>query len=120
MKRLLLIGLFVFGLSSTVFAQATPTSRLGWDQTGPDLATVQAYTYRYYPDGSSTGVTLGGVTCTGATSPFACIVAFPAFTPGPHSLQLSASNVAGESLLSAPLNFVMVLVPAAPINLRIQ
>ena len=98
----------------------TPASKLTWDQTAPDLASAAAYTYLYYPDGATTSVTLTAVTCTGTVSPFVCQVAFPAFTPGSHTLTLSASNVAGESAHSAPFAFVFVVVPSVPTNIRIR
>lgn len=103
-----------------VTAQATSVSKLAWDESAPDLATAQAYTYKYYPDGATVGMALTGVVCTGTMSPFQCAVAFPAFTPGNHSVVLSATNVAGESMKSSPFAFVFVVVPAAPANLRIQ
>lgn len=104
-----------------LFAQTgTPTSLLAWDQVAPDLASAQGYRYTYYPDGAATGTVLAAVTCTGAASPFACTVAFPAFTPGPHTLQLTARNIAGESPQSAALAFTFVVIPTAPQNLRIQ
>lgn len=113
-------------LPRTVAAQnATPTNKLGWNQQGaPDLPTAQAYTYKYYADAATTGVTLSAVTCTLPVAPdttgFSCTVAFPSFTPGSHALAVTASNAAGESAKSAALNFVMVLVPSAPATLRIQ
>jgi|SRR5581483_4152810 len=97
----------------------TPSSKLIWDQTAPDLATAQAYTYTSYPDGSATGTGLSGVTCSGTTSPFTCQVTYPAFTPGAHTLQLTAKNAAGESPKSAAFSFTFVVLPAAPVNLRI-
>jgi hypothetical protein len=104
---------------------ATPGVSLAWDIAGADLVTVQGYTYRYYPDGATPdgatpGTVLTGVTCSGAASPFTCSVPFPAFTPGSHTLTLTAANVAGESIPSAPFSFVFVVVPGAPSNIRIQ
>jgi hypothetical protein len=97
----------------------TPASRIAFEQIAPDLATAQSYVYRYYADGSATGTVLA-VTCEGSASPFLCNGAIPAFTPGPHSLTLTASNGAGESPKSAPLSFTFVVIPATPQNPRIQ
>lgn len=100
-------------------AIATPASKLEWDEVAADLAAAQALTFKLYPDGSVGGMPLPGVTVSGAASPFACSVPFPAFTPGNHTIQLTATNVAGESTRSAVFPFSFVVVPAAPVNLRI-
>lgn len=109
-----------FGLASAAEAQTTgtPSSRLGWDQQNASAAEAESFTYRYYPDGATVGTVLTGVTCVAGT-PTVCSAPFPAFTPGNHSLTLTASNAAGESLPSAPLSFTFVVVPTAPANLRI-
>jgi hypothetical protein len=98
---------------------ATPASRFAFDQVAPDLATANSYTYRYYADGATTGVALT-VTCTGTASPFLCTAPVPAFTPGSHSVTLTAGNTAGESPKSVPFSFTMVIIPAVPANIRIQ
>lgn len=118
MKRVFLTIILLL-VPSFVFSQAIPTSRLGWDQDAPTLADAQAYTYKYYADGSTTGVALTGVTCTGSASPFTCSAAFPAFTPGNHRITLAASNLAGESAKSNPLDFTFIVTPAVPTGLRI-
>lgn len=84
------------------------------------MAEAQGYTYKYYPDGSTSGITLSNIVCgngASATS-FQCTAPFPAFTPGKHTLTISATNVAGESTKSSPFDFSFVVVPAAPANLR--
>ena len=98
---------------------ATPVSSIAWDQAAADLATAQALTYRYYPDGAATGTVFSGVTCSGTASPFVCSVAFPAFSPGPHTIAITAANTAGESAQSALVNFTFVVIPAVPANPRI-
>jgi hypothetical protein len=106
--------------ASTLYAQpATPTSKVQWDQDALDLATAQAYAYKHYSDGSTTGVTLGSVVCTGTAPTFVCVAPIPTYTQGNHNISLTASNSAGESLKSSPLNFAFVTVPATPRNLRI-
>lgn len=110
-------------IASAVYAQnppATGKNKIGFDQEGPSLAEVQAYTWKYYADSATTGIGLTGVTCTGPVSPYQCEAPFPAFTPGPHTLTLTASNLAGESVKSAPLSFAFVVTPGAPTNLRIK
>lgn len=106
-------------MSSLLSAQATPASKLVWDQSAPTLVDANSYTYKYYPDGATTGITLTGVTCTGTASPFVCQVSWPAFTPSNHTLQLTATNIAGESIKSDPFAFVFVVTPAKPVNIRI-
>ena len=118
MKKLLLVLFFILTIPNTLFSQATPSSKLLFDQIGPSLIEVNSYTYKYYPDGNSVGTNLV-VTCTGTTSPFICSAAFPAFTPGSHNLTLTASNTAGESAKSSPFAFVFVVIPAVPSNIRI-
>jgi hypothetical protein len=120
---LTLLMLLVLGVGSS-FAQTpvAPGSRLAWDINGPSLAEVQAYTFKSYRDASTTGVTLTGVTCeVAATSTmFTCITNFPADTPGaPHTIAVSASNAAGESLKSTPLAYQFFVIPADPRNLRV-
>ena len=104
-----------------VFAQAPATSAngLGWDQAAPDLATAKSYVYRAYPDAATVGMILGNVTCSGVASPFSCRADFPAFTPGSHTVTITAANVAGESAKSVPFSFTFIVQPSVPTNLRI-
>lgn len=124
MRRLMCV-FFVFAVlafAATASAQTTVTiaNKVGWDQVAPSLAIAQSYTYRYYPDVATTGIVLTGVTCTGAASPYQCEVTFPAFTPGTHTLALTAGSGGSESEKSAPLSFAFIVVPAVPTNLRIK
>lgn len=120
-KSLIRAIVLVFGVTVGLDAQtAIPGSRLTWDQAAPTLAEAQGYTYTYYPEAAPPAVILTAVTCSGTASPFTCVVAFPAFTPGAHTLQLTASNIAGESTRSAAFAFTFVVVPGAPANIRIQ
>lgn len=118
MKKIIIFLLLLIPL--IISAQnATGASKFAWDQTAPDLSTANAYTYKYYPDGSATGITFTGVVCSGTTT-FSCVVNIPAFTPGNHTIQLTASNIAGESAKSSPFAFVFVVAPVAPSNIRLQ
>lgn len=123
MKRLLLTLAFLT-VATGAYAQTTgtPSSKLVWDQPNvASAAEAQGLAYKYYPDTVTTGTALTGVACVG-TPPavVSCQVPFPAFTPGSHTLTLTAANVAGESLKSTPLAFTFVVVPTAPANLRVQ
>lgn len=119
MKKILLFVAACLVAGTAAAQNPTPASHLTWDQGATDLATAQAYTYRHYPDAAVAGTTLTGVTCTGTVSPFVCTVNFPAFTPGAHTLTLTAANTAGESAKSAAFAFTFVVVPTVPGNLRI-
>jgi hypothetical protein len=123
MKRQLLRACCVLGCvlaaAPTQAQTATPANNFAFDQGGLDLATVSAFTYRLYVDGAVTGSPIAAI-CTGTASPFVCSTPVGAFTPGIHTVTLTAANAAGESVHSAPLTFTMVIVPSAPSNLRIQ
>lgn len=123
MKRFLwlpFVAVFAF-VAGFAFAQTgTSASTLAWDQAAANLAEAQAYSFKYYPAGAATGIALSGVTCSGAAAPFTCSVSYPAFTPGAHTLQLTAGNAAGESPKSAAFSFTFVVIPSAPANIRIQ
>lgn len=114
-------SLLVIGLSSQLDAQtpATPTNSFAIDQSAPDLTTANSYGYKVYADGAATGSVIA-MKCTGTTSPFTCVAPVGAFTPGPHSVTFTASNAAGESAKSAPLAFILVIIPSVPANPRIQ
>jgi hypothetical protein len=98
---------------------ASANQKFAWDQVALDLAEAQGYTYKYYPDGSTTGVVFQNVTCTGAASPFVCTTPIPAFTPGNHTITITAGNVAGESDKSDPFAFAFVVTPGKPTRIRI-
>jgi hypothetical protein len=120
MKHLILVC--AFALSTTVLSAqvGTPTNHLAWDQGGPDLATVQSYSYNLYPDAVAVPTILTSVTCSGTASPFTCTVAFPTFTPGSHTLTVTAVDAAGESAKASPsLSFQFVVIPLAPVRLRV-
>jgi hypothetical protein len=124
MKRLfylIIIFFITFGISENISAQtqAVPTSRLGWEQAAPTFSEAQNYTYRFYANQVTEGEVLLDVSCAGVTSPFFCTAPFPPFTPGNHTLQVTASNLAGESNRSNTIAFTFVVTPAEPRSLRI-
>ena len=119
------VGILVcVGLLSAQRVQAqtaNPGSKFAWTQSA-DAATSQAYTWKVYNDGATTGVTLTPVTCVAGvpTTTATCTVPIPAYTPGPHSVTITATNSAGESPKSDPLAFTMVAIPAKPGTPSIQ
>lgn len=120
MKRVLLAIVFVCVASVASAQTGSANNKLAWDQPAASIAEAQSLTYKLYADGSATASTLPTATCTGATAPYSCTVPFPAFTPGSHTVQLSASNAAGESSKSAAFGFTFVVIPASPANIRVQ
>lgn len=111
----------VFTFTATVaFGQASASKQLEWDQPNATVAEASAYTFKYYPDAAAAGTTLSGVTCFQSGTTTVCRVSFPAFAPGGHTLQLTATNAAGESAKSAVFSFTFVVVPSAPSGVRVQ
>jgi hypothetical protein len=112
-----LILIFSLLPSSPFFLQTQGGLKLGWNQPAASLAEATSFTYKYYPDNSLNGVTVTA-TCSGTASPFLCIAGFPVFTPGQHTLTMTATSQEGlESPKSSPpLGFT---VPGTPVNPRI-
>ncbi len=124
MKKLLLVPFITLAILlcsvNSIAAQATSANKIVWDQQAATLAEAQSFTYKFYSDGSSVANTMTSVVCTGTTAPFTCSNNFPPFTPGTHTLTITASNAAGESAKSSPpFSFTFVVVPNVPNNLRI-
>jgi len=108
-------------LLSAQVPQAGPSSALLWTQPAPSLAAVQAYTFRYYADGATTGAVLAGVTCTAVAAVVTCEAPMPStFTQGTHSIQITAGSVAGESGKSVPFTFDYVNAPGTPANVHLK
>lgn len=125
MTRLTAFGAIVltFLLAAPAAAQVTTANKIVLDEPAPSLAVANGYQYKYY-EGVAAGVVLTGTSCTGVSSPFTCTFNFPAFTPGSHSITLTASDTtvtpALESAKSTQLTFVFVIAPAVPQNPRTQ
>lgn len=120
--RIALLTTMLAALPLMTFAQTVggPSSKFGFDQAALTVADANAFTYRAYLDGSAVGVVVT-TTCVASavTSVHTCTAPIPALTPGTHTVQLTAANVAGESLKSAAMSFTIVAVPSAPSSLRI-
>lgn len=112
---LLLLLISVPALSQT---NVTPTSKLIWDYPNVTLAVAQAFGENYYVDAATTGVALTGKTCTFTTNLATCQTAFPALTPGAHTLAITATSSGLESTKSNVLSFSFVIL-IVPTNLRI-
>lgn len=123
MKLKTLIGIFALLIASAAQAQqATPLSNFAWEESAPDLATASGYTYLRFDDGATTGVAFTSVKCAAATAPltgFTCVTPIPAYTPGPHVVNIRARNIAGDSPASNTLSFTMNVAPNSPTNLRL-
>jgi hypothetical protein len=120
-----LLALALLGAAQNVQAQTPVTSgqHFLWDEPAPDAATAAGYTYRYYTDNAATGTIFAGVTCVTSSTAGAqtCTVLIPAFTPGVHTVTLTAatSPTGTESAKSSPITFTMIFVPAPPANFRV-
>jgi hypothetical protein len=119
MKRMCLVGVGLLW-AAHLSAQAGPNTEFIWTQPARDAATAQALTYRYYVDGDADGKVLAGVTCAGAPT-ILCVAPVPAFTPGNHSIQLTAGNAAGETAKSVPFAFSYgSVLPEVPVGLKLR
>lgn len=125
MRRLLPILLVLAGAlparAQTPPPTATPSSHFAMEIIAADAATAQAFTWRLYADGATTGQQLAGVACSASTTAGTqtCTMPVPAFTPGAHTVTFTAANAAGESPQSAPLTFTLVVIPSTPTNARV-
>ena len=120
MKKLILVALLLLpSLAYAQVPQATSSQKFAWDQDVAASENIPALMFKYYTDGATTGVILTGVVCTGTAPTLFCSVPIPAFTPGTHSIKLSAINIAGESALSVPFDFALVVTPSAPRLIRV-
>lgn len=116
-----------FGMSAARVASAQApvpvigSERVYWDQSAATLAEAQSYTYAFQIDGGS-GVAALNVVCGGPGPGYVCSAAFPASTPGNHSMTLTASiTVNGTTVTSAPsasISYRLVVAPAPPTNPR--
>lgn len=115
-------------IASAVFAQnASPTSLLSWvpqSSAGPATVTeANQYTYRYYPENGTNGITLTGVSCFAVANGVECTVPFPAFTPGSHTLTMTAmlpGDPTSESGRSEVLAFTFTVKLLPPTKLTIK
>lgn len=127
MKSFITAIVLTLGLAASASAQSVlPGDKLGWDAPASNLAAAQAQTYMIQVD-TAAPFAATGVTCTGTVSPFACVTAFPAATPGVnHEVKVAARatvTVDGKptvltSSYSTPLVFQLVVIPGTPVNVR--
>jgi hypothetical protein len=112
LTRLLVLSLLV-PLVGTLEAQTQvplpvpANTQIAWDHDGQN-------TDRYLLTVDGVARDVGKPTPTGTTY----AVAFPAMTPGAHTLSVCAENVAGRAC-SPPVSIALVVVPNAPTTLRI-
>jgi hypothetical protein len=95
---------------------ATALSRLQWSQPAPDLAFLATAGAEAYID-DTTIVPLLNVVFTGVASPFVGSSAFPAITPGPHTVRVRVVDTAGlieASDWSEATEFVMTAKYGTP------
>lgn len=94
---------------------------VSWEQPGASLAEVQDLTYRIYQD-ALPPVVLTGVRCAAkSVSPWTCTAPFPTGSIGVvHTITLTASNAAGETVKSAPYTYVLVVVPRTPAKVGVK
>lgn len=126
-RRILIAAIFLLCAhvaNAQSIPNATPGDSFGWNQTpavgdAQTLAVVQAYVYKYYLDGATTGSVFTGVKCSGAAPPFACQVPIPTFSNGQHNITFTAANAGGESAQSTPFVFVYGNPPPSPNNMSI-
>lgn len=118
--RRLVVGMMFVAGAAAGQSTGVPGQKFFWGQPAPDLATAQAYTYKHYDDGAVTGTAFTGVVCSGTASPFNCEVLIPAYTPGNHSITITATNIAGESPKSSPFAFTFVVTPGTPVGIGIK
>lgn len=111
-------------LPAPAFAQVVPGDLLGWDIAAPSLTTAQAYRYRLYIDGATTGLVVTATCTTTATAgTFTCSAALPPLTTGTHTLRATAALVRADGSdvqgpMSAVFSFALTPLPAAPGNFR--
>ena len=105
MRQLLVLALLF--VASPVAAQ-----QLAWNEDAKDAPTAQSYIYKYYVNGSSAGIPLNGVTCTGTATPFSCLAPFN--PTGVNNIALTASSGTYESNPS-----VLLILTAIPTGLKV-
>lgn len=117
MRRVVCALLFLWLVATGAASAQTPvpipspvpaTYKLSWDHDGVNVAS-----WKLTIDGTDQAITP-----TGPTNGDDWEVAFPALTPGNHTLTVSACNISGCGT-SDPLSVRVVVVPARPTGLRI-
>jgi hypothetical protein len=116
MKRTLIVAA-LFAVSAAQAQTTIPiptTQKLAWDHSAPASVTR----FELNVDGGD--FTDVGKTACAAPNAASFCAAVPALTQGAHSLVVRACNAAGCSAASAPPYAVIaVVIPAAPVNVRL-
>ena len=95
------------------------TRQFAWEQEATSAEAATSFIYKYYLDGRVTGTAIVGTKCSGSASPFTCVSSSPAFTPGTHSIVLTASTEGLESEKSIALTFTVAIM-SPPKNVRFK
>jgi hypothetical protein len=114
MKKILC--LIVFLLSVTL--QAQPPISLGWDQDFATPTEAQAFIYKIYLDGATTGTILQAVLCGSVNSVTRCSAPLNV-SIGTHKLTMTAEENGAVSPASVELTFKWPATPSTPKNLQI-
>lgn len=113
-RRVLCLLSLLLSLAAPLAAQTPvpspipPTTMLAWDHDG-----VSVDGFALYVDGVRSDLALPPRQSDGSYR-----APFPALTPGTHTIEIAAYNLAGEST-RASLSVRVVVIPSAPSNLRI-
>jgi len=108
--------------------------RIRFDVAAVDLAMARAYSYKYYLDGDTAGVSLVGVTVSeNSDGSFSFVAPLPSSILKPtttvngvvtpvksHTIQVSVSNNIGESAKSATITVNTDSPLPAPVNLKLE
>lgn len=131
MRKLVFLVMCILSMREIAFAQTqvlTPGAVLVWDQppSPGDPVLPNAFEYRLSTDGAPAVVIAPPPTCTAPAAPatnWRCQMPVPAFTPGTHTLVVSAhltyNGATYDSQPSATLTLLTIFV-YPPANLRIE
>jgi hypothetical protein len=118
-KLILLLSIILIPSSSFSQVQVGPTAKMVFNAPTGATTVAQAlsFTYKHYIDNTTTGTTFVP-TCSIVLLNVECESPLPALTVGNHSIQITATNVAGESLkVPVPaLSFTVLAVPVFQSN----
>lgn len=114
MRKLLCLLVVLFSVS----LQAQPPISLGWDQDFATPTEAQAFIYKIYLDGATTGTILQAVLCGSVNGVTKCSAPLNV-SIGTHKVTMTAEENGAVSPMSSELTFKWPATPAAPKNLQI-